>query len=149
MRESKIGKSINQQAKDLLEKNHIKMLEIEDNLRKEKEISNQKDKTLNIESYNKALESYNDKYNNFIQLSKALKFSWENAVNKGRYEFLKIIQKTINDLQKTLHFDIVIEKNSIFYYKDELDITSAVQKKLDDLDILITIKLEGVENVGL
>ena len=55
----------------------------------------------------------------------------------------------MNDLQKTLHFDIVIEKNSIFYYKDELDITSAVQKKLDDLDILITIKLEGVENVGL
>lgn len=143
MHNSIIGKDLEKQSKDLLEKSRTTALHIEEALRKEKEAANSINKNLNRDEYTNALNSYNEKYNNFINLSKKLKYSWERSVTNARIAFFKFINTILLEMKKKYGYSIVLDSSNVLFYSPEQDITMDVIKIMDSKkDFKILLKYE-------
>lgn len=149
MKNSIVGKDLEKQSKELLEKNRSRALQIEEALRKEKEDANAINNTLDREQYTDALNSYNEKYNNFINFSKKLKYSWEKSVNKARYEFYKFVNLVLKELKSRYGYSVVLDSRDVLFHDDVQDITMDVIKVMDSKkDFKIKLQSEE-EDVGL
>lgn len=143
MKNSVVGKSLEKQSKDLLEKNRLTALRIEEALRKEKEEANNINKNLDREQYTAALNSYNEKYNNFINLSKKLKYSWEKSVTNARAEFYKFVSSILEEIKSKYGYRIVLDSRDVLLYSPENDITMDVINVMDNkTDFKIVLKYE-------
>ena len=148
-KESKLGQSIDAQAKQMMDNFNRVMSDMEDNLKKEQNASNPK-KPASREEYSESMYKFEEKQDNYVKLSRQLRAYSRNSIQKAEQEFGEIVQATISKYINTskLKHCIIMEKSQVVFSKGIPDITPAVLNLLDKSEEKIIIKSE-VTDVGL
>lgn len=146
-KESVLGKSINEQAKQMMSNFNKTMSELEANLKKEQAAANPK-KPATREEYSESMHKFEEKQDNFVRLSRKLRSVSRNALQTAEYEFKRILkEKIIQYLHATKKNVIVFEKSNVIVATNVLDITDEVLNLLNNSSETIIIQPE-VKDVG-
>jgi len=148
-KESKLGQSIDAQAKQMMDNFNKAMSDMEENLKKEQNASNPK-KPASREEYSESMYKFEEKQDNYVKLSRQLRAYSRNSLQKAEQEFGEIVQASISKYINTskLKRCIIMEKSQVIFSKGIPDITSAILNLLDKSEEKIIIKSE-VTDVGL
>ena len=148
-KESRLGQSIDIQAKQMMDNFNKAMSDMEENLKKEQSDSNPK-KPTSREEYSESMYKFEEKQDNYIKLSRQLRAYSRNSLQNAEQEFKNIVQKTISQYIDTYKLKrcIILEKSQVIFSKEIPDITNHILNLLDKSEEKIIIKSE-VADVGL